>query len=208
MFEAFGPFAVMVEPNYVDRTLPYVRLLGLGRGADEVLRSVRVAASEPDAERRVVVLLRDQNWRAQIIDAVAAYVRPSDACVAQMWQALDSGSWVSPQLAAVVSLLDSAFVAHATDRLRNHCEVIIDSDYVIEDPVERHSAQGPGSGRARSAKVAAALFALLEQDVPTDGRVAALRRDSQLQTLIAADVDDAAELARGWRDRLVQALAS
>ena len=145
MVDAYGPFAILLEPHHDERTLPYTTLFGLGPASAKVLRSIRVAASEPDAERCIVLLLRDANWGAQIVGAVAAYVRPSDAAVDHVWRALDSGSWVSPELAAVASLVDPAFVARALDRLDNHCGVILDSDYVIEDPLERLAARGPGS---------------------------------------------------------------
>jgi hypothetical protein len=85
--------------------------------AARLLATVRAAlastaASEPQH------LLEEVGWRAQLVGAFALAVAGGDqkACTA-LWRAMDSGSWVSPQLAATAFLIDPAFELRAEERL-------------------------------------------------------------------------------------------
>jgi hypothetical protein len=203
MLTAYGPFSVAFEPLGQDRN-PYMSLLWLkGDSAEQIIHVIRAATTKTDAEECTLTLLRDVNWRPQLVGAIAARFLATRPVVEQTWRAVDAGSWVSPQLAAVLSLVDPTFVTRATDRLASRCELKVDADYMIDDPAERHSAQGPLGSRLRTAKTAAALQALLDEDVPTDRRVAELHTDAELQSLIAHDVDHAAGITLYWRSRLL-----
>ena len=120
-----------------------------------------------------------------------------------MWAALDAGSWVTPQLAAVLSISDNEFTHHAIDRLDRMCPFSDDPEYRIESPIERHSAQGPSGSRGRSAKSASSLFAVLQVDSPDNADVLRLAEDSEFRQLVASDVDNGGCIATSWRDKLV-----
>ena len=128
---------------------------------------------------------------------------PFASAVTQAWRAFDSGSWVSPQLAAMLSLVDPDFATLAIDRLERGCPLSHDQDYEILSELERHSAEGPSGGYLRSCKAAAALLALLDTDIPTGRRTLACHDDPELQRLIADDKDRASELATLWRAGLM-----
>ena len=133
----------MFEPIGDDRN-PYLALLGLHdpRSLD-VVRTIRDVAAAPDSASFVVTLLRDVNWRPHLVGAIATYYNPTNGTINQMWAALNAGSWVTPQLAGILSKRDTNFVDNAMARLADCCPLSRDPEYSIESPIERHSAQGP-----------------------------------------------------------------
>lgn len=202
MLTAYGPFAALFEPMDGLDT-PYLTFLGPGAGAEAPIRLVQAAVATREGRDCVFVLLRDPNWRAQLVGAVAVYLHASRPAIEELWRAFDGGSWVSPQLAAVLSLRDGDFVDGAIVRVRQGCPVAIDPTYVYDSSMELHSAQGPSGPLRRSAKAAAALLALLDADAPARPEVRELLDDRQTLLLIAEDVDHSADIAVRWRTNLV-----
>jgi hypothetical protein len=204
MLAAFGPFAVVFEPIRDDKT-PYLSLLHLhAQRVAVVIDLIRAASRNDDSEPYILALLRDVNWRPHLVGAIASYFRKTDATVAQMWRAVDGGSWVTPQLSAVLSLIDDSFVDRALERLASHCPLWSASQYSIDSPIERHVAQGPAGSYHRSSKAASSFLALLRLDSRDDERVTALENDSELRQLVADDVDDGGGIATSWRARLLE----
>jgi len=63
-------------------------------------------------------LLGETQWRAQLVAAAALVLGGGDAtAAAALWCAIDSASWVAPQLVAAGFLVDDNFVARAEERL-------------------------------------------------------------------------------------------
>lgn len=75
------------------------------------VRSIIRGARREDVERDVGFLLESINWRHQFIAcaAIASGVWTPGIC-ARLWVALIRHSWAAPQLAAVVSVYDPAFL--------------------------------------------------------------------------------------------------
>ena len=199
MLAAFGPFRVIFEPIGDDRN-PYLALLGLHdpRSLD-VVRTIRDVAAAPDSATFAVTLLRDVNWRPHLVGAIATYYNPTHETLAQMWAALDAGSWVTPQLAGILSRLDATFVDSAAARLVHCCPLSGNPEYSIESPIERHSAQGPAGSHQRSSKSAASLLALLSPDHASE-----FSSNDDLHSLIADDDDGSAEIATSWLAKFLE----
>ena len=198
MLAAFGPFAAIFQPMGEDKT-PYLSLLGLqDEGSTKVIRAIRNSVNQSDTASYVLTLLRDVNWRPHLVGAIACYYDTNDDSVAQMWAAVDAGSWVTPQLTVVLSLCDDDFVDNASRRLDRFCPLSSDPEYSLDSPIQRHSAQGPAGSSHRSSKTAASLLALLPADI-------GVRFDSNtsLQKLVADDFDGSAETATSWRQRFL-----
>ncbi len=218
---AFGPFEFAFEPirgggkksafdrffrrGTTDGMYEYGggqgELMGISPNSVPLLDAIRSVVSHPDAADCVITLLRDPSWGPQLVGAVATYASPFASAVTQAWRAFDSGSWVSPQLAAMLSLVDPDFATLAIDRLEQRCPLSHDQDYEILSAMERAIAQGTSGGYLRSCKAAAALLALLDTDIPRDRRTLACRDDPELQRLIADDKDQA--IATRWRAGLI-----
>lgn len=73
---------------------------------------VTAIRSSADAESSLLALL-EKDWRKELVGAVGALVTPSPRLVAAIWAAFDRGSWVSPQLAAVLRRIDPDFMERA-----------------------------------------------------------------------------------------------
>jgi hypothetical protein len=199
MLAAFGPFAVVFEPIRDDRT-PYLSLLHLHHERSlDVVRAIRDAVATPNSASCVLTLLRDVNWRPHLVGAIATYFDTTNDAITQMWAALDAGSWVTPQLAGILSKCDSDFSGKAISRLANCCPLSGDPEYSMESPIERHSAQGPAGSHHRSSKSAASLFALL----PANDS-AQFASNDDLQTLIADDFDGSADIAASWLESFLE----
>lgn len=207
MLDAFGPFAVIFEPIGDDST-PYLSLLHLHHDrVANVIALISDAANSDDSESSIVSLLQDVDWRPHLVGAVANYFRKFDSATAQIWRAVDSGSWVTPQLLAILSLIDEDFLAHSIGRLTSGCPLSNDPDYSVEEPLERHVAQGPSGSVHRSSKAAASLLTLLQIDSADDERVQEIERNGDLQDLIATDVDQSGDVATSWREKLLKLVA-
>jgi hypothetical protein len=194
-----GPFSVAFDPLGGDKC-PYLRLLHLS--SLYVVEAIRDATRNEGAERHALNLLRDKNWRAQLVGAVATYYFRSASTIEQTWRALDAGSWVSPQLAAVLSLIDDRFIVRSVDRLTDLCHVRQYPEYWIDSPIERHVAQGPGGLHYRACKTAAAVWAILRENAPHSQKLAEIDANAEIQQLVASDRDGAAKIATNWRKRL------
>jgi hypothetical protein len=202
MSQQFGPFQVAFRAQ-TGSVAHYLRLLNLGQGAAESINAVRRAAGRRGAERRVIDMLRDRNWRPHLVAIVAAFeTRPTDA-LAECWRALDRGSWVAPQIAAVLSIIDADFLSNSLVRLRAGCPLVLDSTDEFDSRVLALASQEPGRPDFQTAKNSASLLALLALDHRDDEGVLSLTSDAVLADLIRRDVDKSAEICIGWRTRFV-----
>lgn len=203
-FDAFGPFAAVFKPLGDDLT-PYLSLLHLRHeGTEKVIALIRKLTRQPNASQGIVNLLRDSDWRPHLVGVAAAHFATSDELFQEAWRAIDAGSWVTPQIAAILSLNDGNFVERSINRLKYGCPLVRTLDQEIDDPLQRHISQGPAGDHERSAKAAASLYATLCLDHPSDDRVRALAMDKQLETLIMADFDDSSNRTISWRERFLQ----
>jgi hypothetical protein len=194
--ERFGPFGVAFQPRG-DSTAYYLRLLNLGEGSADAAAAIQRAAERRGAERAFVRLLNDPNWRPHLVAVVAAHHVRYPSAVSQCWRAFDRGSWVSPQIAAVLSLIDEEFPQHATERLVADCPLILDPNDESDRHRIEHRATHPNSLDPQSAKNAAALHALMATDHPDHIPVGTYGE------LIERDRDNSGQRALDWRASLL-----
>jgi hypothetical protein len=122
-----------------------------------------------------------------------------------LWEAIDRGSWVAPQLGVVLSICDPQFVPRAKQRIVTGCPV---APVDIPSELERHVIAGPGARSQRSAKNLATLLHLVHA-IPSESEWAdATRHAPDLHQLLRTDSDHSDELAARWaaalRDRLAE----
>ncbi len=66
----------------------------------------------------VLILLQVRNWRPHLIGCLAAFLLPKNPLIiTELWSAFDRSSWVSPQIAATLSIVDENFINNALVRL-------------------------------------------------------------------------------------------
>ena len=140
----FGTFAPVFESAH-----GYLALLHLARDdSDAAVRLVRQCAAIDTDRSSTLTLLSDLDWRPTLVAAVAAALLPLDTRVTNaLWHRFDSGSWVVPQIAAVLASIDPDFQLQARRRLELHCP-LDSSELRALTMIERHSAAGPAGGQA------------------------------------------------------------
>lgn len=208
MLAAFGPFAVAFNRVGRDST-PYLSLLHLHDDTVvKVIELIREATLEQHSEAAIIALMQDVNWRPHLVGSIAAYFRRSDLSRIQMWRAMDAGSWVTPQIAAILSIICDDFVEYSIERLAAGCRLTNDQEYSVPNALERHVAQGPAGDHQRSAKMASSLLAMLRTVHASDVRVGLMENNVALQNLLAGDEDDSGALATSWRERFLELAAN
>jgi hypothetical protein len=199
MHPEFGIFEPVFESAH-----GYLALLGLSSGdATEAVKFVRNCCgkvSKPSSD--ICRLLAESNWRPHLVAAVAMIVSGFDAEAASLlWRRLDCGSWVTPQIAAALFLVDPDFPAQARARLEARCPVDT-TELRSMSPIERHSATGPAGTVHRSAKAAAALLQLAGMASPIPPWVQEIRAAKDMQALLAQDIDGSDKIAERWLNRI------
>jgi hypothetical protein len=99
-----------------------------GESGDTAIRELsKKLTDSPDPEGDLSALLSEANWRCHLTAAVALVIshKPvNPRLVDSLWEALDAGSWVSPQLAACLSYLAPDFSSQAKKRIEKGCPVV------------------------------------------------------------------------------------
>jgi len=132
------------------------------------------------------------------VGAVAIATLPQDhEANNELWAAIDSGSWVTPQLAAVAFLRDPMFADHAWERLRSGCRVNTFRSAGVS-AVERHISGCPGGSVKRSAKTAASLVRLVGLLPQQPAGLIAQASTPDLVSLVSKDIDSSGSIAEGW----------
>ena len=110
-----------------------------------------------------------------------------------MWTTFDSGSWVSPQIAAILSIVDeNRFGSKALERLQEGCPIIARqqqvsnsrNDAISNEMLYQHYARGPSANHGRSSKAVSALVELLKEhgsdkDKETLNQIMAVQRSKK-----------------------------
>lgn len=185
----------------------YLALLHLtSNDAEAAVRLVRDCASSPSARLGMIELLQEVNWRPTLVAAVAALFIPANPDILKnLWKRIDSGSWVVPQIAVTLSIVDPDFMDRCKERLAENCPLDL-SELRSLSALERHSAAGPAGGVERSAKAARALSWLAGQCEPRPDWLLQLLETPEYQSLVAQDMDSSDIIAEQWHRRIMAIL--
>jgi hypothetical protein len=165
----------------------HLPLLNL-RGCEREIRIVREAVGAQEVEPTIRAMLADPNWRPNLVAAVAVLFLPPDGrLAAPLWQALDEGSWVSPQLAVVLSLHDPGFAEAAIRRAWRQCPMT----------PERWGERFAGKPNP---KTLAALIAILGDLRPDEAQ--RMRADPGIAPLLGEACEGGDRIALDWRRSL------
>jgi hypothetical protein len=198
--ERFGPFARVFEKGELE--VPgHLELLGLhSSGAQIVIDRIVAAMKLGDTQRWLVALLHDVNWRPHLVGAITLLLDPTlDSSV--VWDPIDRGSWVIPQLVVTAAHVDPRFRERVRERVDAQCPVIVPSGL---SPVERHSATGPERHVQRSGKMLASMLAMsVEFGDLAEWRVR-VQQDERSKQLLAADAswNNSDSIVVSWLDAL------
>lgn len=181
--ELFGPFTHVFEKGELE--VPgHLELLGLNSsGVQVVIDRIVVAINAGDSQRWLTALLHDVNWRPHLVGAIALIVDQTlDSNL--LWDAIDRGSWVIPQLVVVAAHVDPRFRERIRERVDAQCPVAVPSGL---SPVERHSATGPEGQTDRSAKMLASILAMSTEFPDLAEWRAHILEDDRARAMLAVD---------------------
>jgi hypothetical protein len=193
----YGPFASVFEKG--ELTVPgYLELLNLhGPGADVVIDRIQLALATEEPRRWIEALFDDRNWRGHLVGAIALLLDGGARLdTVALWRALDSGSWVAPQLVVTAYFADPAFQEHLMERIS------------ALSPVERHSATGPGGTVHRSAKLLVSLLSMGKRLPALSSFLQQASADPDLAALLEKDLDDAAAITDSWCTQVIAHFAA
>jgi hypothetical protein len=202
----FGPFASVFEKGQL--AVPgHLALLGLREpDTDIVIDRIQFAMRSEELERWVDALFDDPNWRAHLVGAIAVLLDGgARLSTARLWRAIDTGSWVTPQLVVTAYFADPKFPEHLIARLNHRCEITVPPGL---SPVARHSATGPGGAVHRSAKLLASLLCIGKRLPALSSFLERASADPDLAELLGKDIDDSATITDRWYTQLTTHFAS
>jgi len=197
----------LFEPFFEQGT-DYLTLLGLPPEASPVIQFIAdVVRENPEYRQSVLALLGDPGWRLHLVAAIAVLLSRDRAELSPaLWEAVDRGSWVAPQLAVALSMCDPQFVSSAKQRILAGCPVVAPADLRLTS-LERHVIVGPGGPQDRSAKTLAAVLHLMHTIPSETGWADKASSDPDLQQLLRADTDAGDKLATHWAAALRERFA-
>ncbi|GJM45124.1 MAG: hypothetical protein DHS20C21_19660 [Gemmatimonadota bacterium] len=185
----------------------YLYLLNLNPGsyrAFEILADSLAKAPDPVGD--ILALLAPENWRPHLPALVWILVLPELPSAASiLWRRFDEGTWVAPQVAAVLSVVDPDFEINAARRIKSLCAkpIMLSPPRQVSDlPFQVPRSIGPEFPAGR-AKPLTALVGLLRA---AGADLADLLLDPAVRDLQRSDLDRGDRLATLWRDRVQQHL--
>src|SRR5262249_51399155 len=118
MSDEFGVFLPVFAP--VNGCLSLLHLNACAPHTIALIRQCCRATSDPRPD--VHRLLDAVDWRTTLVAVVATLLIPNNTeTTRRLWIRFDSGSWVTPQIAVALALIDPEFVTHALRRLELLC---------------------------------------------------------------------------------------
>ena len=148
------------------------------------LYSIQKSHSDEDINEGIRQLIKSEDWRPHIVASISILSFDSirrDEFIGMLWDRLSRGSWTSPQILVVLSIIDKDFKSKANKIISDGFTV----DYSQLTSIEHHVSRGGTGTKAASAKVVAVIDFILNKTV-TDN----------------IDSDQGASIAKRWAERL------
>ncbi len=146
--------------------------------------------SSDDIVSGIRFLLKNEDWRPHLVAALATLKIDKNRqfeLKVDLWNRLKNGSWVSPQILVILSIIDSEFNIKAKQICKNGFNITYS-----EIPMhEHHYARGPAGTHVDNNKVIASTEYLLN-GVITDSE----------------DNDNGGSLAKNWKENLLRLIES
>ena len=203
-FEKFPSFESVFARSDVAKVPLYLTLLQPSGDAGLAVSDIRacIRRSGPNLTSELNELLAQPNWRPHLVAAVTLLVTGADQRHLEiLWTAIKRPSWVSPQLAACASRVDSNFAQSARTMIEQRCA--FEAQTLVDiTGLERHHALGPLSWSAHSAKLLSALVALCALSHESTW-LEPLVNAEDIRQMMASDVDGGGTIAVRWISRIM-----
>jgi|GEM_PF-1038335 len=151
----------------------------------ELIDEIMLKNTEESIIESIELLLNSENWRPHLVALMAIFKLKEvkqQKHIKLLWERLARGSWVSPQILVILSIIDTAFASVADGILANGFTVT----YSELSPIEHHSARGPSGPKTASQKIKEAIYFL---------------RQGSIIDLNSGD--SGGRIAEGWKNNLL-----
>jgi hypothetical protein len=148
------------------------------------LYSILNSHSDLDVNEGIRQLIKSEDWRPHIVALISILSFDSqrrNEFIDLLWDRLSNGSWTSPQILVVLSIIDTDFKSKATKITTEGFTV----NYSQLTSIEHHVSRGGTNTKDAIGKVVAVINFILN-NIETD----------------TADSDQGASIAKHWTDRL------
>jgi O-acetyl-ADP-ribose deacetylase (regulator of RNase III) len=197
--EHFKPFPSFIP--MAGEKMYHLTLLHLSQPeALEVAGSCLKQSPHPESEIRA---LMRSGWREQLMGAVALLeAGPTDNGIEEMWAAFDAGSWVIPQLAVVLSVLDPEVIPQMKKRILLNCPVVLRGQEKL-DPRSRQVIHGSSQLPSYSVKAWSTIcWRLSLEPGGIDWLLARFTADQAWLKLLELYGGEGAGIANSWTSSL------
>ncbi len=179
-----------------DYAVPRVNYLALLSGFeastnDEIRRCKTILSETDNPESDICKLLKLENWRPHLVAcAVTFHIKLNNNLIAALWSAFDNASWVCPQIAATLSLLDEDFYNNALSRLKTGVLLIDPEDFIVKME---------GTKNIPNPKGFMSLWGLVNEDFPNDEWITTEEAAKLKAQLEPKDHACSGDIALNWR---------
>lgn len=149
------------------------------------LSTILGSGSKEELEEGIDLLLLDLNWRCHLVAIVAlltSNIIDRKRFISSLWNLLNRGSWVSPQILVALSIIDKNFTNKAERLLADDFNIQFENVSAIEHLV----FQGGGTVGSAKVKVIGAICFLLGKPFSEEN-----------------DPGGGGAIAKGWLERLM-----
>ena len=192
------------QPEY--RVPLYMYLLHLQPDARFALREIATSlARSTNLDQEIYALLDELDWRAHLVGTLASVLgrRQSAAVVAAHWKDFDEGSWVSPQLAVVLNLIDPDFAHRARNRIERRCLGVPDRTHSVS-MLLRTVVSGPAGDYERACKALSALCVVSKRVPEMRQWLKEQKQQPDVQRMLEHDPDSGGMIAFYWQQACIQ----
>ena len=148
------------------------------------LYSILKSNSDEDVNEGIRQLLESEDWRPHLVASISILSFDSkrrNEFIGLLWDRIVRGSWTSPQILVILSIVDCDFKSKASKIINDGFTV----SYSQLTSIEHHVSRGGTSSKMASAKVVAVINFILNRTM-TDSN----------------DSDQGASIAENWEERL------
>jgi hypothetical protein len=142
--------------------------------------------SEMDINEGIKQLIKSDDWRPHIVASISILSFDSqrrNGFIDLLWDRISRGSWTSPQILVVLSIIDKDFISKASKIINEGFTV----NYSRLTPKEHHVSRGGTSIKEASPKVVAVINFLLNKIM-----------------IDSVDSDQGASIAKNWTESLTK----
>ncbi|MFZ6028191.1 MAG: hypothetical protein ACOYYS_10800 [Chloroflexota bacterium] len=191
--------------HLLTETVDHLRYLSMyGPEENDMLEAIarlrEVLAQSDNVEEEILAgLLNTLMWRSTIVAVISVVClnHASQELLERLWEVLDAGSWVTPQIAAVLFFYDAEFEQKAIARVKQGCP-LTDQPLFLSESEKQLWGSLPSDAYLRQCKAVSSLVSMLEKSQ----KYGDIFSDEKVKQMLEDDIDHGGQIAKDWLNRV------